>query len=203
MPFHSAWLETLKGLGYLQVEDLINGAGTGLFVVPGTIDLATHTRSHSGVAYLSQDVQARPNLRVVTGALVENVVLDQGIEGVVASGVRFTKDRKSFTVSARTEVILAAGTTQTPQILELSGIGRSSLLQAHGITPILDLVGVGENLQDHGIVPLEYEVAYGIPSGDMARDPAVAAIAMAAYQEDGSGPLGMAPFISASCPVWT
>ncbi|KAJ5883825.1 uncharacterized protein N7473_010711 [Penicillium subrubescens] len=184
MPYHSAWLETFKGLGYPQVEDLINGARIGPFVTPGSIDPVTNTRSHSGVAYLGPDVQARSNLRVVTGALVEKVV----------------KDQKGFTVSAQREGILAAGTTQTPQILELSGIGRSSVLQAHGITPIIDHAGVGENLQDYGIVPLVYEVADGLPSGDMARDPAVAAAAMAAYQKDGSGPLGMVPFISAFMP---
>jgi choline dehydrogenase-like flavoprotein len=95
---------------------------------------------------------------------------------------------------------LAAGTTQTPQILELSGIGRSSVLQAHGITPIIDHAGVGENLQDHGIAPLGYEVADGLPSRDMARDPEVAAAAMAAYQKDGSGSLGMVPLTSAFMP---
>ncbi|GLI73791.1 hypothetical protein PoHVEF18_002020 [Penicillium ochrochloron] len=179
-------METFKGLGYPQVEDPINGAGIGPFVTPGSVDPVTHTRSHSGVAYLGQGIQARSNLRVVTGALVERLVLDQRSEGVVAT--------------AQKDVILAAGTTQTPQILELSGIGRSSVLQAHGITPIIDHAGVGENLQDHGIVPLGYEVADGFPSGDMARDPEVAAAAMAAYQKDGSGPLGMVPLISAFMP---
>lgn len=200
MPFHSAWLETFKGLGYPQVEDPINGAGTGPFVPPAAIDPVTHTRSHSGAAYLGPDVQSRPNLRIVTGALVEKVVLGQQPQGVIAGGVSFTKDLEPFMVSARREVILAAGTTQTPQILEQSGIGRSSLLEAHGIIPVIDLAGVGENLQDHGIVPFGYEVADGLPSGDMARDPAVAAAALAAYQKDGSGPLGMAPFVSAFMP---
>lgn len=200
MPYHSAWLETFKGLGYPQVEDPINGAGIGPFVTPGSVDPVTHARSHSGVAYLGPDVQARSNLRVVTGALVQKVVLDQRSHGVVATGVQFTKDQKIFTVSAQREVVLAAGTTQTPQILELSGIGKLSVLQAHGITPIIDHAGVGENLQDHGIVPLVYEVVDGLPSGDMARDPVVAAAAMAAYQKDGSGPLGMVPFISAFMP---
>lgn len=101
----------------------------------------------------------------MTGALVEKVKLDQRSEGVVATGVQFIKDQKNFTISAQREVILAAGTTQTPQILELSGSGRSSVLRAHSITPIIDHAGVGENLQDHGIVSLCYEVADGLPSG--------------------------------------
>ena len=104
-----------------------------------------------------------------------------------------------FMVSAQREVVLAAGTTQTPQILELSGIGRSSLLEAHGIIPFIDLAGVGENLQDHRIVTFGHEIAEGLLSGAMARDPAVAAVALAAYRKHGSGPLGMAPLVSASC----
>jgi hypothetical protein len=46
MPFHSAWMETFEGLGYPQIKDRINGTGTGPFVIPGTIDPVTHTRSH-------------------------------------------------------------------------------------------------------------------------------------------------------------
>lgn len=59
---------------------------------------------------------------------------------------------------------------------------------------------MGENLQDHGIVSFGYEVADGLPSGDMARDPVVAAATMAAYKRDGSGPLGMVPLVSAFMP---
>lgn len=75
-----------------------------------------------------------------------------------------------------------------------------------GIIPFIDLAGVGENLQDHRIVTFGYEIAEGLLSGDVARDPAVAAAALAAsalaaYRKDGSGPLGMAPFVSASCPA--
>ncbi len=185
---------------YPQVEDPINGAGTGPFIPSAAIDPVTHTRCHPAAAYLRPDVQSRPNLRIVTGALVEKVMLDQQPQGVVAGGVRFMKDQERFMVSARREVILAAGTTQTPQILELSGIGRSSLLEAHGIIPAIDLAGVGENPQDHGIVTFGYEVADGLSSGDMARDPALAAAALAAYRKDGSGPLSMAPFVSAFMP---
>ncbi|KAJ5527723.1 CAZyme family AA3 [Penicillium frequentans] len=200
MPFHSAWMGSFKELGYPQVEDPVAGAGTGPFVSPGAVDPVTHTRSHSAAAYLGPDVQARANLRVVTGALVEKVLLEKGNEGFVATGVRFSKDLETFTVTANKEVILAAGTTQSSQILELSGVGDAKILQSHGITTVIDNPSVGENLQDHGIVSFGYEVADGMPSGDMARDPAVAAAAMAAYQKDGSGPLGCVPFVSAFMP---
>ncbi|KAJ5745833.1 CAZyme family AA3 [Penicillium odoratum] len=191
MPYHSAWMDTFKTLGYPQVEDPINGAGTGPFVSPGAVDPITHTRSHSAAAYLTLEVQARPNLRVVTGALVEKLLLEKRENEVVATSVRFTKNSHVYTVSVEKEVILAAGTTQSSQILELSGIGDEKILQSHGIPTVINNPGVGENLQDHGIVSFGYEVADGMPSGDMARDPAIAAAAMAAYQKDGSGPLGM------------
>lgn len=204
MPYHGAWLRAFENLGWPQTEDPIKGAGVGPFVTPGAIDPATRTRSHAAAAYLTGDVAKRANLRIVTGALVEKIVFndsDAGAEGAVtATGIRFTKDGQVYRVSASREVILAAGTIQTPQLLELSGIGNASLLHSHGIRPLVDLAGVGENLQDHGIVSFGYEVADGMPSGDMARDPAVAAAAMAAYQKDGSGPLGMVPLVSAFMP---
>jgi choline dehydrogenase-like flavoprotein len=200
MPFHGAWMETFKNLGYPQVEDPIRGAGTGPFVSPGAVDPVTHTRSHAGSAYFGADVQRRPNLRVVTGALVERIVLEVREASVVATGVQFCKEKRTYTVPATKEVILAAGATQTPQILELSGIGSADLLRSHGIIPIIDNPNVGENLQDHGLVCFGYEVADGMPSGDMARDPAVAAAAMEAYKKDGSGPLGMVPLVSGFMP---
>ncbi|KAJ5660037.1 CAZyme family AA3 [Penicillium longicatenatum] len=200
MPYHSAWMESFKELGYPHVEDPIAGAGTGPFVAPGAVDPVTHTRSHSAAAYLGPDVQARANLRVVTGALVEKVLLENGSQGFVATGVQLIKDLKTFTIKANKEVILAAGTIQSPQILELSGIGDAKILQSHGMTTVIDNPSVGENLQDHGLVSFGYEVADGMPSGDMVREPAVAAAAMAAYQKDGSGPLGCLPFVSAFMP---
>lgn len=71
LPYHAAWIETIKELGYELTEEPIKGVGTGPFINPGTIDPKTHTRSHSGVAYYPPSVQQRPNLRVVTHAFVE------------------------------------------------------------------------------------------------------------------------------------
>lgn len=200
MPYHGAWLNTFKALGYSQVEDPIKGAGTGPFVSPGAVDPATHTRSHAGAAYFGDSVQARPNLRVVTGALVEKLIFERRDGLVVATAVQVRKDGNTYKIPVKKEAILAAGATHTPHILELSGIGNADLLRSHGIEPVVNNPGVGENLQDHGIVSFGYEVADGLPSGDMARDPAVAAAAMASYQKDGSGPLGMVPLVSAFMP---
>lgn len=201
MPFHGAWFDTFKNLGYPQKGDPINGQGTGPFVTPGAIDPVTHTRSHAGVAYLTEAVKQQPNLRVMTGVLVEKIVFKkEGGGPAVAIAVHVQQGERSYEVRINKEVILAAGATQTPQILELSGIGDAKLLNKHVIDVIVDNENVGENLQDHGIVSFGYEVADGMPSGDMARDPQVAAAAMAAYQNDGSGPLGMVGLVSAFLP---
>ncbi|KFY63367.1 hypothetical protein V496_03996 [Pseudogymnoascus sp. VKM F-4515 (FW-2607)] len=200
MPYHGAWLETFKALGYSQIEDPIKGAGTGPFVSLSAVDPITHTRSHAGVAYFGESVQRRPNLRVVTGALVEKLIFEKRDNLVVATAVQVKKDGNTYQIPVKQEVILAAGATHTPHILELSGIGNADLLRSHGIEPVVNNPGVGENLQDHGAVLFGYEVADGLPSGDMARDPVVAAAAMAAYQKDGSGPLSMVPIVSAFMP---
>ena len=88
---------------------------------------------------------SRPNLTLVTDAMAQRVVL----EGRRAAGVVFSRDGGLVTVRCRGEVILAAGAVQTPQLLELSGIGRGDVLSRLGIAVEHDLPGVGENLQDH------------------------------------------------------
>jgi choline dehydrogenase-like flavoprotein len=74
-------------------------------------------------------------------------------------------------VKARREVILSAGTVQSPQILELSGIGSEDVLSKHGIDVLINNPGVGENLQDHALAALAYEVADPNLSLDSLRDP--------------------------------
>ena len=92
----------------------------------------------------------RPNLTVVTGALTEKVLM----EGQRAVGVQYTVQAKKGTavteqVYTSGEVILCGGTINSPQLLELSGIGRADILEKLGIDVVADLPGVGENLQDH------------------------------------------------------
>ncbi|KAJ5082247.1 CAZyme family AA3 [Penicillium argentinense] len=200
MPYYGAWMKTFEMLGYPQADNPINGTGTGPFINPSAVDPVTHTRSHSAAAYLTAETRARPNLRVVTGALVKALLLEKGTDGVEASTVVFSKGQEVYSVSVGREVILAAGATQTPQILELSGIGDGELLQRHGIETVINNPYVGRNMQEHGIIPYSFEVADGLPSADMARDPDVAAAAMTSYEKDGSGPLGYIQFAAAFMP---
>jgi choline dehydrogenase-like flavoprotein len=87
----------------------------------------------------------RPNLTVITRAQVQKIVL----EGQRATGVLYRHKGKEISVTAQREVLLCAGALQSPQILQLSGIGDGAALSGHGIKVAHELPGVGQNLQDH------------------------------------------------------
>jgi choline dehydrogenase len=102
-------------------------------------------RRESGVTAYLNPARQRRNLRIVTGALVTRVLC----EGRRATGVEIERGGARRIVQARREVIVACGAYGSPQLLQLSGIGDTSALQALGIAPILDLPAVGRNLHDH------------------------------------------------------
>ncbi len=96
----------------------------------------------------------RPNLRLETGCLVEGIVFD----GKRAVGVRFRQNGVSRVVRCRGEIVLAAGSIGSVQLLLLSGIGPGMQLAEYGIPVVLEKPGVGENLQDHLQLRLIYKV---------------------------------------------
>ncbi|MFZ5509534.1 MAG: GMC family oxidoreductase [Pseudomonadota bacterium] len=104
----------------------------------------------------------RPNLSVETHAHVSQILF----EGRRAVGVRYTRKGRPLEARAAREVILCAGAVQSPQILELSGVGQARLLQQHGIPVVADLPGVGENLQDHLQFRLMYRCKKPITTND-------------------------------------
>ncbi|KAL4789423.1 hypothetical protein BDV19DRAFT_395068 [Aspergillus venezuelensis] len=198
--FNAAWPKVFENLNHKLTGDPKSGVAKGAFCNPATINPKDKSRSHAGTAYYNDEIAKRSNLRVVTDATVEKIVLEKGMGGSVkAIGVQFTpKDGVRRTVAAATEVILSAGAVKTPQLLELSGIGGADLLTQHGIEVLIDNPNVGENLQEHGFVPFSWEIADGQVSGEALRDPAVAKIAMDAWQQhSGAGPLGVCPLSSA------
>lgn len=186
-PADKAWYETwktiMKNLKY-------DGKGQGGFVASSCIDPKTRTRSYATTAYYSAEVSSRSNLRVVTEALVEKIMLQKG-SAVRATGVQFvSKTGERFNIDAK-EVILSAGAIQSPQILELSGIGSPDILIKHGIEVVVENPNVGEHLQDHAAIGLSFEVADGVQTVDpMIRDPKIFMSLLEAYQKDRSGPLG-------------
>ncbi|CUA69182.1 Pyranose dehydrogenase 1 [Rhizoctonia solani] len=111
---------------------------------------------------------------------------------LVATGVSFVHKSQTYTVRANKEIILSAGTFQSPHLLELSGIGNSTILEKNGIKTLIDLPAVGENYQDHMLVASTYELKPGssILNYDALRNNATfAASAAAQYNATRDGVL--------------
>ncbi len=123
-------------------------------------------RRHTGDNYL-RPAMGRSNLTVETGALAQRVLM----EGRRAAGLVYRKDGKDITVRARREVLLCAGAVQSPQLLELSGIGNSAVLQQAGVAVVHHLPGVGENLRDHLHVRLGFETKLNTTLNTILRNP--------------------------------
>ncbi|MDD9719845.1 choline dehydrogenase [Sulfitobacter sp. PR48] len=150
-PITDAWVAAAQAAGYPFNPDY-NGAtqeGVGFFQLTSQ----NGRRCSSAVAYLNP-VKKRPNLRIVTHAQVDRILLD----GRRATAVRYT-DRagRSQTVTANREIVLSGGAINSPQLLMLSGIGEADQLSEHGLTVAHDLPGVGKNLQDHLQARLVYK----------------------------------------------
>ncbi|MEQ1755591.1 MAG: GMC family oxidoreductase N-terminal domain-containing protein [Micropepsaceae bacterium] len=116
-------------------------------------------RCSAAVAYL-HPVMNRPNLTVETQALASKILF----EGRRATGVAYNCKGQAKTAFARAEVILCGGAVNSPQLLQLSGIGPGALLQQHGIPVVADLPGVGGNLQDHYVITQVYRLKAGVLS---------------------------------------
>jgi choline dehydrogenase len=114
-------------------------------------------RQSTAATYLKL-AKSRPNLDIVTGGLAEEILLD----GDTATGIRYSLKQKkksdSVVAKARKEVILCGGAVNSPQLLELSGIGNPDVLQKAGVEVKHALPGVGENLHDH----LSFNVIQGL-----------------------------------------
>ena len=205
--FSSVWVETFKNLNLKVSRDLLSGSGAGGFANPSSIEPKRRIRSYAGNAYYSPEVAARPNLKVITKATVTKINFSSGtgadIDAICATGVQYTDNgREEKTLCARYEVILAAGTFQSPQLLELSGIGTQDLLTRLGISTVIDNPFVGESLQDHGFVPQSFEVNDDVPTADqMQRNPELGRAAVAEYEASHSGPLAAGAASSAFMPL--
>lgn len=124
-------------------------------------------RCSAAVAYLHPAMK-RPNLRVQTHALGHRIIFD----GSRAIGIEYERDGQVVRARARQEVVVAGGAVNSPQLLELSGIGSAERLAALGIPVVADLRGVGENLQDHYVVGETFRLRTGtISINELTRGP--------------------------------
>jgi choline dehydrogenase len=121
-------------------------------------------RSSSATAYL-RPAEKRANMRVETNAHATRILFD----GSRAIGVRYRKNGVDHDVFTSKEVIVSAGSLQSPQLLQLSGIGPADFLSSMGIQVVKDLPGVGENLQDHLQLRVMYKCTKPITTNDDLR----------------------------------
>ncbi|KJZ77222.1 hypothetical protein HIM_03543 [Hirsutella minnesotensis 3608] len=146
-------------LGLGLNRDVNSGATRGFDVWPQTIDPKLNQRWDSATSFF-WPVAGRPNLHLINGT-VERILwkgTSKGEEDAEASGVEYlTPNHGCRRIYASREVILSAGALRTPLILERSGVGDTRLLKKLGITPIVDLPGVGENLIDQPNSPLMFK----------------------------------------------
>ncbi|MBO68888.1 MAG: choline dehydrogenase [Acidiferrobacteraceae bacterium] len=149
-PLFDALLDAGAQSGQGVSDDLNGYKPEGIARLDSTIK--NGRRSSAAVAYLKPAL-SRSNLRLVTRAEVNHVLIEQ----YLAVGVEYEKNSKIFQARANKGVILSCGSIKTPQLLMLSGVGPADHLRSMNINPIIDLPGVGENLQDHLTVSMGFE----------------------------------------------
>lgn len=151
-PLFQAFFDAAVEAGYPRTPDVNSFQQEGF----GPFDRHIYKgrRLSASRAYLRPVMRRRENLTVKTRAFVTNI----NFNGTRATGVTYRRNGKTHHVQAG-EVILSGGAINTPQLLQLSGVGDAEHLRSLGIEPIVDLPGVGENLQDH----LEVYIQYACP----------------------------------------
>lgn len=154
-----AFIDGAMQIGVPRTEDF-NGAvqeGAGYY----QLTTSNGWRCSAATAYL-KPARARPNLTVLCEARAVSLLIGNGR----ARGVAYVRSGQRTEAHCDAEVLLCAGAIQSPQLLQLSGIGPAALLSRHGITVQADLPGVGENLQDHLQLRLGYECSQPVTTND-------------------------------------
>ena len=158
-PILDAFVDAGGEIGYAKNPDY-NGAsqeGFGIYQVT-----QRNGRRVSTARAFLDPARSRSNLTIATRALAQRVLVERSESaagnGARAIGVRYAVGGRTVEATADREVILAAGAVQSPQLLELSGIGRAEILGEHGIDVVRDLPGVGENYRDHYLGSVAWRV---------------------------------------------
>jgi choline dehydrogenase len=159
-PLCEAFIGAAEQAGFPHNDDF-NGPsqeGAGYF----QLTARNGRRCSTAVGYL-RPAKRRPNLKVVTGALATRVLFS----GRRATGIEYRQGDTTHIAHANAEVILAGGAFNSPQLLQLSGLGPAELLHSHGIDVISDMPGVGNDLQDHLQVRMLYRCTEPITMNDV------------------------------------
>ncbi len=181
-PSCRAWIAAAQEYGLPFITDF-NGEttfGVGAY----QLSIKGRWRSSSATAFLTPAL-SRPNLTVISGAHTSRVLF----EGQRTVGVEWIEKDRVRQAIAKREVILSAGALQTPQILQLSGIGSEKLLAAHGIPLKVDAPEVGQNLQDHYQMRTIVRLKEKVSLNDQVRNPVKLTLMGLQWLLKASGPL--------------
>jgi choline dehydrogenase len=184
-PLSAAFVDAAAEVGIPRNPDF-NGAtqeGAGFFQTT----TSGGRRASAAVAYL-RPAKSRPNLHVETSALAERVLF----EGRRAVGVAYRTAGIPRTARARKEVLVSSGAFNSPQLLQLSGVGPADLLRQHGIQVALDAPGVGHDLQDHMQVRIVMRCSQAITLNDIVNNPFRKVMTGLRYAAFRTGPLTIA-----------
>jgi choline dehydrogenase len=187
-----AFSQAAQQAGIPATEDFNTGSneGVGYFEVNQKAGFRWNTAS----AFLRPVCYGRPNFEMWTAAQVSRLVLETGPDGGQrCTGVDVWTGTEMVRVNAASEVILSAGAVGSPQILQLSGIGDAAALQAAGVAPLVDLKGVGANLQDHLQIRSVFKVQGAQTLNTLANSTWGKAKIAIEYAFARTGPMSMAP----------
>lgn len=183
-PLAQAFVEAGVQAGYPRKTDFNAGDQEGFGPCDSTLDTTGRGSVRASVSHsYLHPVLHRKNLTVITGALAARVIVEKGR----AVGVEYIQDGARKTIRAAREVILSGGAVNSPQLLQLSGIGDPEHLMSLGIKVTAPLKGVGENLQDHLAIGLKVRSSQPISLLPMVH-PVRAALAFGQYMLNRSGP---------------
>ena len=187
-----AFAEAAQEAGIPHTTDFNRGdnEGVGYFQV----NQKDGFRWNTARAFLRPTCYGRPNFKLWNSAQVTRLVTERGADGALrCTGVEVWDGTAHVTAEATTEVVLCAGSIGSPQILQLSGIGPAALLRQHGIDVVVDLPGVGANLQDHLQIRAVYKVN-GAPTLNVMSSSLLGKARIGLeYLFKRSGPMSMAP----------
>ena len=144
-------------------------------------------RASTARSYL-RPAKGRRNLHIATAALAQRILFD----GRRAAGIEYRQNGALRTAKARREILISSGAYNSPQLLQLSGVGPAELLKSHGIDVVLDAPGVGNDLQDHMQVRIVMRCAQPITLNDILNHPGRRIMAGARYAAFRKGPLTIA-----------
>ncbi|MDY0870339.1 GMC family oxidoreductase [Dongia rigui] len=185
-PILDAVRDAAAEIGIPKVDDFNRGDNEGSSYFQ--VNQRKGVRWNTAKAFL-RPILSRPNLTVMTGALVERLtIVDRRVDGL-----EFRLGREAVSAHARQETILAAGAIGSPHILQLSGIGPGAVLQSAGIDVVHELPGVGANLQDHLQIRTVFKITGARTLNQMAGNLWGKARIAADYALRRRGPMTMAP----------